>query len=132
MLVLDTCALIFDALAPSKLGKGAVEAITRGAAVGELAISDISLWEVAMLVARGRLQLGVPTPDFLRNALIRRSIRSEPISPEIAYISVSHAGFSRFDPADRLIGATALHFGVALISSDGPLSRCVGLSVIWQ
>lgn len=53
MSVLDTCALIFDALAPDKQSKKALRAIEQGKKHGELACCDISLWEIAMLVQKG-------------------------------------------------------------------------------
>ena len=49
-LVLDTCALIFDALQPEKLPTRAARAIKQAEDAGQLACSDISLWEIAMLV----------------------------------------------------------------------------------
>ena len=65
MLILDTCVLIYDALAPEQLSRRAAKAIAR--ASDNLAISDISLWEVAMLIEKGRLDPGTNTvtvPDF--------------------------------------------------------------------
>ncbi len=131
MLVLDTCALIFDALAPEKLSKRAAAAIEEGAHRKAIVLADISLWEVAMLVAENRLVLGAPTAEFLEMAVRRRAILVLPISPRIADLAVSHRGFIHGDPADRLIGATAMEHSAPLVTCDGPLSRCAGLTVIW-
>jgi PIN domain nuclease of toxin-antitoxin system len=54
VVVLDTNALIFDALQPKRLTPRALRAIETASARGELACSDISLWEIAMLVAKNR------------------------------------------------------------------------------
>ncbi|MBM3267763.1 MAG: type II toxin-antitoxin system VapC family toxin [Candidatus Sericytochromatia bacterium] len=128
MLVLDTCALIFDALAPERPGARAREAIeTRDG----LFIADITLWEVAMLAAKNRLRLRVPAAEFLAKALAGRPIKVVAISPAIAEIATTNPGFKDFDPADRLIGATALAGGADLATCDGPLSALPGLSIAW-
>ncbi len=59
LVILDTCALVFDSLTPDRLSSPAREAIEQADAAGELACSDISLWEIAMLVERGRLNVSV-------------------------------------------------------------------------
>ena len=45
MIILDTCALIFDALAPEKLSSKALRAVENGEKQDILACSDISLWK---------------------------------------------------------------------------------------
>ena len=55
MILLDTCTLIFDALTPERLSDAACGALDRGEAAGTLACADITLWEIAMLVSKGRL-----------------------------------------------------------------------------
>ena len=53
MLILDTCALVFDSLDPARLSKKAAAAIAQADDAGTLACCDISLWEIAMLVSKG-------------------------------------------------------------------------------
>jgi len=131
MLVLDTCALIFDALQPEKLSARAVRAIKQAEDAGQLACSDISLWEVAMLVQKKRVNPGTDCQTFLQLILDARKITVLPITSEIASISVSHAGFSHFDPADRIIAATALHHKGRLVTSDKRLHAVPGLDIVW-
>ena len=71
MVVLDTCALIYDALSPKQLGKTARRVIAEAEAAGKLLCSDISLWEIAMLVSKKRLDPGTDVLTFLRLALKR-------------------------------------------------------------
>lgn len=52
MILLDTCALVFDALSPEKLGKTAKRTIIAADKAGTLACSDISLWEISMLIQK--------------------------------------------------------------------------------
>jgi len=130
VIVLDTCALIFDALDPARLGPRAARLIEEGAAQGTLTCSDISLWEVAMLAAKGRLHLPTDSAAFLRLAMESRQVRVLPITPEIAHLS-SHGRFGHADPADRIIAATALTHNAVLLSCDQRLRETQGLRVVW-
>ncbi len=93
MIILDTCTLIFDALSPDKLSSKALRAIENGEKQGLLACSDISLWETAMLISKGRLDPGTDAVSFIKLTLSARSIQVLPITPEIAYLSSSHKAF---------------------------------------
>ena len=53
-----------------------------------------------------------------------------PITAEIALLSRSPL-FQHGDPADRLIGATALQLGAALITADAKLRALSELNTIW-
>lgn len=130
MIVLDTHALIFDALSPSRLSARARKAVEAGFARGELACSDISLWETAMLIARGRLSPGVDARQFLDDMLLARRIRVLPITTDIAVMSQSDA-FIHGDPADRLIAATAMLHQAPLVTSDARLRSIEGLKIAW-
>jgi PIN domain nuclease of toxin-antitoxin system len=129
MLLLDTCALIHDALAPTRVGHRARAAIEAADAAGELAVCDISLWEVAMLVAHGRLDPGTDCRSFLALALAARSISVLPISAAIAARSASLPIHG--DPADRIIAATAIEHGATLATSDRRLRRSRIVITVW-
>jgi PIN domain nuclease of toxin-antitoxin system len=131
MIILDTCALIFDALTPDRLSKKALRAIEQGGKLGEVACCDISLWEIAMLVQKGRLDPGTDTAAFINMALSARKIEVLPITPEIAALSSSHPSLTHHDPADRLIAATAFHSKASLVTCDGLLRAVEGLRTIW-
>ena len=130
MNLLDTHALVFDALARRRLSTRARKAIDEGDAAGDLACCDISLWEIAMLISKGRLRVDEDTVAFLRNIVEARSLRVIPISAEIAALSASdEVGVG--DPADRLIAATARHYGARLITRDRALASVPGLVTVW-
>jgi PIN domain nuclease of toxin-antitoxin system len=130
VILLDTCALIYDALDPASLGRRGARLIEEGAETGELACSDMSLWETAMLAAKGRLTLPTSTARFLSLALEARRIRVAPISPEIAEISCGER-FRHADPADRIIAATAISLDAPLVTCDDLLRGVRGLKTIW-
>ena len=128
MLLFDTCALIFDALTPKRLTARTRARIEREASTGSIGISDISLWEIAMLVGRGRLDPGTDAATFCRLALRARNIAVLPITVEIAARSVSLAIHG--DPADRLIAATAMEHRATLVTTDELLLACAGVSTL--
>lgn len=130
MVVLDTHALVYDALAPARLSARARKAIESAAAAGELACCDISLWEIAMLIARDRLDPGMDARQFLDDLVAARRLQILPITPEIAVLSQSDA-FAHGDPADRLIAATALLHRAPLVTSDTGLRKLRQINTVW-
>ena len=130
--ICDTHVLLFWAHEPERLSPVARRAVEEGRSQGALAIADISLWELVLLHERGRLQLPAEvTPGFyLKQLLAALRLQVLPITPEIALLSRSSL-FLHGDPADRLIGATALQLGVPLISADTRLQAVDGLHTIW-
>ncbi len=131
MLILDTCALIFDALDPDRLSKKATAAIIQADAAGKLACCDISLWEIAMLVAKGRLDPGTNALEFIQLVLAARKIVVIPITPQIAVKSALAEFCPHGDPADRLIAASTLSHKAKLVTSDRKLATVSGLQVVW-
>lgn len=130
MIVLDTHALVFDALAPARLSARARKAIDLAFLERGLACSDISLWEIAMLIARKRLDPAMDARQFLDDLISARQIRLLPITAEIAVLSQSDL-FSHGDPVDRLIAATARLHNALLITSDVKLRKMKEIATIW-
>lgn len=86
-------------------------------------LSAISLWEVAMLVERGRVLFSVSLLEWLAAAAHPRTVRLVPISPEIAaHTAALPPSFPR-DPADRLIVASCRVLGLPLLTRDGRILR---------
>lgn len=129
MILLDTCALIWDALDPGRLSHPAKAAIERNE--DELVICDISLWEIAMLIAKGRLLVDATAAGFLDLVLRARNLRVQAITPEIAQLSATLDASLGGDPADRLIAATALTLNAPLVTADSRLLRAGLLRTIW-
>jgi PIN domain nuclease of toxin-antitoxin system len=130
VILLDTQVLLYDALEPRRLSRRARAALEDGMETGGLACSDISLWEIALLAARRKIDAGPDIAAFIESALQLRSVRVLPINPAIATLAQSDL-FSHGDPADRLIGATAIDHGVALVTSDAELRKVRSLKTIW-
>lgn len=131
MILLDTCAIIYDALTPEQLSKRAFAELSKGIVAGNLACSDISLWEIAMLMSKGRVKPAMPPHDFLADVVAANRLRVLPITPEIAFHASYHADFTYGDPADRIIAATALHHKASLLTCDTRLWKIKGLKTVW-
>lgn len=130
--VCDTHALIYWSLAPKRLGAAARKAIEQAREESEVLCADISLWEIAMLADKGRLELGVvPVEEYLDKVIAALGLTVLPISPRIVALAQS-GRFVQKDPADRLIGATALVLGAPLITRDAEFSQIDGLRLIWS
>jgi PIN domain nuclease of toxin-antitoxin system len=130
VVICDTCALLFDALSPERIPARARRLLDEATAAGDVACADISLWEVAMLVQKGRVQIPVSLDTFLPKLLALRDTQVLPITPAIATRSVQLEMHG--DPADRLIVATALEKGVPLITADRAVRDLPGLEVVWR
>ncbi len=106
---------------PERVQPGAAEGIRRAAAASALAISAISVWEVAMLESNGRLQLQMDCLEWVAEATRRAGLRVVPLSPEIAVASTRLPGVLQGDPSDRIIAATARHENAILVTRDRAL-----------
>lgn len=116
--LLDTHVLIWwlnDLTLLSPQQKEVVEAATPDT---PLHVSDISLWEVAMLQSLGRIRLALPLREWLDRAVAPPLVRRHGISPAIAAeVAALPDSFHR-DPADRILVATARVLGATLLTSD--------------
>lgn len=89
----------------------------------ELAVSAISLWEVMMLLDKGRMRAPVPGDRLIRDWLAGNKTDVMDVTGEIAVLSRT-LQFHHEDPADRMIGATAYAHQLRLATVD---SRLIGL-----
>lgn len=128
--VCDTHALLYWALAPKRLSARAKREMERARERGELACADISLWEIAMLADRGRVKLPVDTQLFLDDLQTALGLKVIPISAEIARLTQTSFA-ANTDPADQLIGATAIHLKALLLTRDEKLSSNKNLKAVW-
>lgn len=130
MILVDTHVLVFDALTPARLGARAKRAVNHAREAGELGCSDISLWEMAMLIARKRIDIAIEAHEFIHDVVQASRVEVIPISPEIA-VMAQDPSFVYGDPADRLIASTALVLGLELVTADENLRRHPSLRTLW-
>ncbi len=128
--VCDTHALLYWALSPKRLSARAKREIDRAGERGELFCADISFWEIALLADRGRVQLQADTALFLEDLQTALGLKVVPVNAEIA--SLSQTAFpDNQDPADQLIGATAIHLNGLLLTRDAKLSENSNVKTLW-
>lgn len=84
----------------------------------QLNVSAISIWEVGMLEAKGRIQLQKTCLDWVREALKAPKLKLLPLTPEIAIESSRLPGMLHGDPADRILAATSRLTGASLVTKD--------------
>ncbi len=99
MIVLDTHVLLWAIADSKKLSRAADAAIRRSRQADGVAISAITLWELASLVARGRIR-DYGTVENSVNRLIE-GVTIKPITPEIAALATQFPNDYPHDPADR-------------------------------
>ena len=128
MILLDTCVLLWLAADKARLSPRACEAIR---SAGEFVdVSAITAWEIAWKQAKGQLELGMPPRAWFDLAISVQQVRETPITSSIA-LRAAELPRLHGDPADRFIIATALEFGIPLVTPDQHIAQYPGVSVIW-
>lgn len=115
LFVLDTCAWLWIANGDARITAN-IQAILSEA---DWLVSAISVWEVAMLEAKRRIELNYSIERWIDEALIKvPGITLAPLSPEIAITSCNLKNYPHSDPADRIIIATAIYHQAAIVTAD--------------
>jgi PIN domain nuclease of toxin-antitoxin system len=118
-LVLDTHLWIWYVENESKqFSRRIVPAVEDAVQRGDLVVSAISVWEVAMLEASRRIDLSLDVRAWVERALTFPGVRLKGLSPSIAVESTRLPGDPHRDPADRILIATARRLGAALVTCD--------------
>jgi PIN domain nuclease of toxin-antitoxin system len=111
--ILDSHVVHWWSAEPDRISHAAAQAI---GGADELALADISWFELAWLADHERITLTIPIDAWLRQ--LATQVRTISITPAIAYAAVSLPSSFPGDPADRLIYATAIELGLPLITKD--------------
>lgn len=117
-LLLDTHVFVWLLNDSDRLSDAAYGQIEQAAAEDLLFVSAITPWEIAMLVAKGRLGLNCDIADWLDTALALPGIHLQPLSPSIAVDSTRLPWPVHPDPADRILLATARSLDATLVTAD--------------
>ena len=124
--LLDTCTLIWLASDPGWLGTDAARAIDEA---DDLFLSDVSVWEIGLKWAAGKLTLPVPPRSWLRGQGIAWSLAPVPITREHLLRSFELPALHR-DPFDRLLVAQEIMEDMTLLTPD-PAIAAYPVPVLW-
>jgi PIN domain nuclease of toxin-antitoxin system len=83
----------------------------------------VTIWEIAMLVDRGRVTLDGPIEAWTTRFLDRPGIEGVPLGVSAAMRGYQLHAFENRDPADRLLIATAIDLGCPLVTYDSRIRR---------
>jgi PIN domain nuclease of toxin-antitoxin system len=130
VILLDTHVVVWLAFDQSQLSRNAKAAINDARQNGDgLAISDITLLELTTLSRKARIRLDISLESFLREVEARFIVL--PISGRACVRALALPATYPKDPADRIIGATAIVEGMSLLTADREIRRSRALRTIW-
>lgn len=125
-ILLDTHALLWLGLTPTRLPRSAYDAIRDDA--NERFVSAASAWEIATKTRLGKLTPGPLATDFVADVR-RQDFRVLPIGARDAQDAGNLPGLHG-DPFDRMLIAQALRRGLVLVSNEA-LFDAYGVTRLW-
>ncbi len=114
--LLDTHVVHWWSAEPERVSRTASRAIERA---DELAVLDVTWFELAWLARHERITITIPLASWLRR--LASQVRTVAVSPDIAATALELPASFPGDPADRLIYAAAIERGWRLVTKD----RCL-------
>jgi PIN domain nuclease of toxin-antitoxin system len=130
LILVDTHVVVWLALEPANISKKARVVIEETRSDGEgIAISDITLFEIAQIESKHRIKLSSSLETFLSEVEARFIVL--PITGRACVQARGMPAVYPKDPADRIIGATALVEGIPLVTADDDIRRSKVLRTIW-
>lgn len=113
--LLDTHILLWSLLDPDRLDDRVAEILEDKE--NEKWLSPITTWEIIILAAKGRITLDDNPVSWMKNVLKTVPFRQAELNHEVAMHSTV-AKLPHRDPADRFIVASAVVYGLTLITAD--------------
>lgn len=113
-ILLDTHAWAWSLIGDGRLSEPALAAIDRAEIV---LVSPISFFEIAQKVKQGEWSEMEPFVNHLGELLTEQGGSVAPLEPAIC-LNAAMIDWEHRDQFDRLIAATALYYGLPLVSAD--------------
>lgn len=129
VILLDTHVLVWAVTDSKRLSRAAVREIERARRQDGVAISAITLWELALLFARGKIRPLGSVESSVR--ALTDGVNVKPITLEIAALATQFPTEFPGDPVDRLIGATARAEALALVTRDEGIRKSPLIRTVW-
>lgn len=129
--LLDTHAWIWWVTEDRRLSAAARRAIDRAGAQQNLALSLISVWEVAKKTEKGQLVLDRAVDDWIDQACATPGLQLVELTRPILIESCRLPGIFHGDPADQMIVATAREREAAIVTKDDRIRGYAHVRSIW-
>ena len=130
MILLDTHTWIWSHSATKFLSDDVKKRIKKTLS-DQRAIATISIWEFAMMVVKGRINVKIDPKLWLDNAIKNSGLKVIELSPEIAIESCNLPGDFHKDPADQIIVATARIHNLTLLTKDQKILKYRHVNAFW-
>lgn len=125
--LLDTCALL--ALGTGDLPKKASKCL---AAAEEARVPAVVVWEVAIKVTTGKLQLPDAPLFWIESLCARYRLDLQRQGPDVQLLcAAADLPLIHRDPFDRILVATCLSHKLAILTADRVIPTYPGIQVIW-
>lgn len=98
----------------------------------EVAVSSVSLWEIALFAEIERIRLRTDVRTFLEGAVTAEGIQLVALTPAICVRAARLGPLFPKDPADRLITSTAIELGVRLATADQAITTSGVVPILWD
>jgi PIN domain nuclease of toxin-antitoxin system len=123
-LLLDTHIVLWLNSGDERLGEATRRTIdTAWKAGGRILISSVSVWEIAILVDKGFIELDLPVNEWVERFLDRPGLEAVALDHVTAARAYSLHHLEHRDPADRLLIASAIGLGCPLVTRDDRIRR---------
>jgi PIN domain nuclease of toxin-antitoxin system len=130
VILVDTHIVVWLTMDQERLSKRAGAAIAAARLEeGGVAIADVTLWELGMLITRGRIKPPHSLATFLRR--VEETFLVFPITSATAEVSMQFSNHYSNDPTDRIIGATAVVEGISLVTADEKIRASREVTTVW-
>lgn len=131
MILLDTHAFVWWHEADLRLSAHARHVIEQEQQTGQVSVSSLTCWEIALLIERGKLILSEEVSTWIATIEAQRHVQFIPVDNLIAITSVQlPAGLTR-DPADHIIVATAMLLNIPVVTADRTIRAYPHVQSIW-
>ena len=114
-LLLDTHIWLWGLLDPSKLTNRVARALEDSK--NELWLSPISVWELIILVDKGRIVLNSEVVEWITEAFKKVPLKEATITNDVV-LETRAVRLPHRDPADRFLVATARVLDLTLVTAD--------------
>ena len=131
MILLDTGTWIWWVADADRLSRRARSAIEKGERTQAIAVSVISVWEIAVKVALGKLEIDRDVRAWVAAASAYPGLTVHPLDARDAIESTLLPGRFHPDPADRILIAFARRHDIPLITSDVAIRRYRHVKSVW-